>query len=310
MTAVLLLVGALLAGVAAAGVLVPFRNRGVNAEQRFDPLDDERASLLRALRDLDSERAIGSLGEDDYRALRVEIERRAVAVLRAIEARDGAGAISGDLRELKQARSVSGNGARGAADRGPARRGLRRSYLAPAVAGLLTVAVAVPLLLATVRNRTADQPVTGDSQTQTTPLQFFVDRVHQHPKDLAARLDLADAYLRVGDVQDSIQQYLEALRIDPTNPEALATLGFLLYQGGKPQEALDAENKALTSVSNFPEALYYKGVILLEGLNRPADAAEALRAYLAAAPFDTQARRQDAERLLAKAERGASSPGG
>src|SRR5438094_330581 len=52
MTWVLLLAAALLAGVAAAGVLRPFgRGRALTLERLADPLDDERASPLGALRD-------------------------------------------------------------------------------------------------------------------------------------------------------------------------------------------------------------------------------------------------------------------
>jgi tetratricopeptide (TPR) repeat protein len=165
----------------------------------------------------------------------------------------------------------------------------------------------VPLLAGAVRNRSAGEPATGETQN---PIGFYLDRVTKHPQDLAARLDLANAYLQAGDVQDSVAQYLSALKIDPRNPEALSTLGFLLYKGGKSEEGLKAVDRALSVVPNYPQALYFKGVILLEGLHRPADAAAALRAYLAAATFDISSRRDDAQRLLSKAEGGSPSPTG
>jgi len=60
MTWVVLLVSTALAGIAAAGVLRPFgARRAVALERLADPLDDERRGLLRALRDLDEERATG-----------------------------------------------------------------------------------------------------------------------------------------------------------------------------------------------------------------------------------------------------------
>ena len=102
MTWVVLLAAALLAGVAAAGVLRPFgRGRALTLERLADPLDDERASLLGALRELEEERATGGLEEATYRALRLETEARAVAVLRALDARDGAGRVASELRALR-----------------------------------------------------------------------------------------------------------------------------------------------------------------------------------------------------------------
>ena len=295
MILVLLVVAVGLALIAAAGILHPFRRgRAATLERPTDPLDDERQSLLRALRDLDQERATGVLAETDYRSLRTETERRTVAVLRTIEARDGAGTLAAELAELQPSGSPSENG-------GPASR--RFGVLPAVLVGVAILGAVIPLLIGAVRSRSADQPISGTNVAGQSPLQFYQDRVQQFPKDLAARLDLANAYLQTGDISNSVAQYLDALKIDPKNPEARATLGFLLYRSGHPQEGLDAVNQALAVTPNFPEALYFKGVILMDGLHQPTEAAEALRAYLAAAPFDSSARREDAQKRLAEAER-------
>jgi cytochrome c-type biogenesis protein CcmI len=295
-----LVVAACLALVAAAGILHPFRRgRAATLERPADPLDDERQSLLRALRDLDQERATGVLTESDYRSLRTETERRAVAVLRTIEARDGAGTLSADLAELRPTGSPSGNG-------GPAPR--KFGAIPAVLVGVAILGAVIPLLIGAVRSRSADQPISGTDLAGQSPLQFYKDRVRQFPKDIAARLDLANAYLETGDITNSVAQYLAALKLDPKNPEARATLGFLLYRSGHPEEGLDAVNQALAVTPNFPEALYFKGVILLDGLHRAAEAAAALRAYLAAAPFDSSARREDAQKRLTQAESQANSP--
>jgi len=299
--AVLLLVSAGLAMVAAAGVLHPFRRGRAEALERLsDPMEDERRGLLRALRELEQEHDTGLVTEQDYRALRTETERRTVAVLRTLEARDGAGLLGADLKELRSSAPEGASGGNGS-------RPARRFGMLPALlAGGAIVAVVVPLLIGAVRSRSAGQPISGESQTGQSALQFFLDRVRQHPEDVAARLDLANAYLQSGEAEDSVAQYLAALKIDPRNPEARATLGFLLYRAGHAREGLDAVNQALAVAPNFPEALYFKGVILLEGLHQPAAAAAALKAYLVAAPFDSPARRRDAQKLLQQAE----APGG
>lgn len=298
MSWVVLLAAAVLAGVAAGGVLRPFgSHRRMRLEPLPDPLEDERAGLLRTLRELDEERAQGELSESAYRSLRSETEGRTVTVLRALEARDGAGELASGLRVIR---------AFSAGD-GPERRpDPRRGRVLPAVLiGAAVLALAIPLLVRAVSNRGSGEAITGVAQGRSIDaadsLALFEQRVAEHPRDLAARLDLADRYLSSGNTAAAVANYLVALQIDPRNAEAQAKLGFLLYQGGKAEEALRAVDAALAIDPSYPEALYYKGVILLRGLDRPSEAAGAFRAYLEAAPFG--ARRDEVDQLLREAER-------
>ena len=92
MTWIVLVASAVVAAVAVLGVMWPYqRTRRIALERMADPLEDERGALLRTLRELDDEHREGALGDEDYRTLRLETERRAVAVLQALESRDGAG---------------------------------------------------------------------------------------------------------------------------------------------------------------------------------------------------------------------------
>jgi tetratricopeptide (TPR) repeat protein len=317
------LAAAALAAVAAAGVLRPFgRGRASVLERSADPLEDERDGLLRALRDLDEERADGELEEDAYRALRGETEARAVAVLRALEARDRAGTLVADIRAIRVggelgAAALGAGGQLGAAapadpeaargngsvvdERQSVRRPRTRARTI-AVAAFAGVAIAVTavLLASALRTRTAGQPITGGIGT-SNPLGFFQQRVEDHPNDVAARLDLAQRYQDSGNAQGAIAEYLAALQIDGRNAEAHAELGFILFRAGKPEDGLRAVQQALNVQPDYPLALYYKGFILLRGLNRPADAAEAFRAYLRAAPYG--ARRAEVVGLLSEAQR-------
>src|SRR2546429_8665985 len=154
MTLVLLLASAALAAVAAAGIMWPFgRGRGPAMEPLADPLEDERDLLLTNLRDLESEHATGSLADDEYRALRHEAGRRAVAVLRAIDAR--AGGTNEGLAMLRDA--VSPNGRHTEGDR-------RRVSTRAAVLGGLSVAAVVALLLvAAIAPRDSSHTITGDT---------------------------------------------------------------------------------------------------------------------------------------------------
>jgi tetratricopeptide (TPR) repeat protein len=91
-----------------------------------------------------------------------------------------------------------------------------------------------------------------------------------------------------------------ALEIDPTNPEAHAELGFLIYRAGKAEDGLRTVQQALNVRPDYAQALYYKGLILLRGTHRPTDAEAAFRSYLAVAPYG--ALRSEVEALLKEAE--------
>jgi cytochrome c-type biogenesis protein CcmH/NrfG len=270
-TAVLLLVSGVMAAVAAAGILRPFgRGRGPAIEPLADPLEDERDLLLSSLRELEDEHTTGALGDDEYRSLRRDTERRAVAVLRAIDAREGG---EDGLSAFREAVSPNGHHPAPRAARGRAR----------VVVVSVAVAVSVAVLLAgSVRNRDAAQPITGDSASDT--LAFFQQRVQQHPHDVAARLDLAERYRDAGMAGLATLQFSEALQLDPSNAEALTGMAFSLFAQGRTRQALAEVNQALVVDPTYPEALYQEGVILLRGLHRPAAAEAPLRAYLTAAP--------------------------
>jgi cytochrome c-type biogenesis protein CcmI len=285
----ILLLAAALAGVAAAGVLWPFGRRvELEPEPEADPLEDERALLLRSLEDLEQERAGGGLEEEDYRALRRDTERRAVAVLRALEYRRDSWNLRAGLREL---RAAGGPGGRPS--------GARPRTLALVLsAGLL--AMTVPFLFDAMRGREVSEPITGEQPpgVDVGSLSFFERRVREHPTDIAARLDLAQRYMEGGRAGAALEQYLVALQLDPGNAEANAKLGYLMYRGDRPKEALRAVNRALLEDPSYPEALYYKGVILQKGMDRPEAAARAFRSYLSAAPFGS--RREEVKRRLAE----------
>jgi len=276
-TAVLFGASALLTAVAVAGVLAPvLRPRRAEVEDGAD-------AAIRAIRDLDEQLRSGDLEREEHAELRADAERRAVAVLRA----------SGgdDLRVPR--RPVVGPG-------GPAATRSSGSRLVPLVAGGILLAVVGAVLATSVRDRSADEGITGGPGAgPATAIEVFEQRVRDHPGDLAARLDLADRYLAAGNAPGAIEQYRAALELDPGNAEALARLGFLLFRSGEAELGLATVDRALAESPGYPEALYFRGVILLGGLDRPAAAVAALRDYLEAAPFG--AYREQALALIAEA---------
>lgn len=305
MTVVVFAVGAVLAAVAAAGVLWPYVfPRRVELDPPADPADDERRRGIREVAELEVERLSGAMGEETYRGLREEAELRAVAALRAAEARIAApgreGARwpgpSGDGSAARPSGDGSALAPAGDGQRRPGRPGAARRALVPfLVAGLLLAAL-VPPLTGAIRARAPGEPISGAAPPGSVSIALLEERVREHPGDLAARLDLAEAYLDERNAGAAIEQYVAALRIDPRSAEAHARLGALLFQAGRPRDALRAVDRALEIDPRYPEALYFRGVILLRGLDRPDAAREAFQAYIDAAPFGSH--RQEVAAIL------------
>jgi Flp pilus assembly protein TadD len=287
MTAAAALASMLVAAVAAAAVMRPFRRGGPPVLERLpDPLEDERRSLLRSLKELDEEHAAGTIADEDYRSLRRDTEVRAVAVLKTLAAREGR---PPTLREIRPA---SGNGHR------VSNGSRRRAALPVLVATAVVFAVAVPLLAGAIGGRSGGQAITGDNSSGGNELTIFQRRVVEHPTDVAARLDLAARYEAAGDLTDASTQYLAALRLNPSDSEANAAVAYLLFLSGDAQAALRHAERSLGPDATYPEGLWMKGLILARGLHRDAAAARALHAYLQAAPYGSH--RSQALRILAK----------
>jgi tetratricopeptide (TPR) repeat protein len=292
-----------LIGVAAWAVLGPFQ-RGTAAvlERAGDPLEDERRRALRHLRDLDEDLALGKLDEDAHKAARAQAEARAVAVLRALEHREGTGELPAGLREVRER-----------AGGAPTSRWKRVAFAGLAVAVVL--AGTTMLLTRATRDRGAEATVAGAERgavaqrpEQSAPLSVFEQRVRDHPGDVAARLDLGRRYLDAGKLREATDQYLAAQKLDPGNVDANTSLSLLLLRAGLVSPALRAVNRALATDARYPEALYAKGLIELMGVQDPRAAVKSLEAYLDAAPFGSH--RDTVEQLLQFAKSGTPPPPG
>ena len=286
----LTLLGAVgLTAIAAVAVLWPYHRRSAAALQRLaDPLEDERRRALRQLRDLDEDRAADKLDETSYRTARAEAEASAVAVLRALEAREGTGELATGLREVRRPAPAGASGSPGG--QGPGRR--RRRRAGAALAGVALVGAVVALLPGAVGDRGRGQTITGQAAPGVAPpdqgaasLANLERRVRDHPGDVAAHLALAEGYLDAERLREATLEYLGVLRLQPGNVEAKTQLGLLLFRSGLPEPGLRSVEQALATDPRYPEALYARGIILFMGMGQPKAAVPSLRAYLRVAPF-------------------------
>ena len=272
------LVGSLLfAVVALLGMAWPVLSR--RPLPRLEPVSEDEPvrDLVRSLRALAAERREGEIAEEDYEALREAAEARAARALAAEE--PSAVAVTASPRT-------------------------RLRLLAALLVVFALVGATVPALRASVRARGPGGIISGDagpgaSARGDDPLAGFEDRVRRSPDDIAARLDLAHRFLDAGKGEQAVEHYLVVLGRDAANPEALAHIGLLLFQSGRPDDGIMAVDRALQADARYPEALLFKGLILLKGKKDPGAAASAFEAYLEAAPFGSS--RQEAETLLKEA---------
>ena len=289
---------AALATIAAVGVMAGFRRRDpVPVLPMGDPLEDRRLALERSLADLEDARAGGALGDAEFRRLRTETQTRLERVGRAIDARHHPKQVAVD--------SSSADGEAAA----PVAEAPRAPMRVPgwAVGVLLAGVVSAVVLSSLTRESSTPPPATAPAVDASDPYAFFEQRVRAHPDDVAARLDLARRYLDGSRVTDALEQYTAVLRLDPTDAEAHAQIGLILLLNGRPEQALRSVEDALQVAPDYPEAIFYKGVILLRGLDRPDQAIQAFRDYLGAAPYGAE--RGTAQKLITEAEKRISQAG-
>lgn len=254
-----------------------------------ESLEAEREFLMRSLDDLDAERAEQNIDDATYDRLRADYTARTARVLRALDGEQPA------LAEM-------------AADRPAVRPTARRLMSAVAVVvfvGIVGVALAYGL-----GARLPGQTITG-RQNPTGPdaaqqLRNLRADVANRPEDPRAHLDLARA-LMATDPAGALAEFRSAAQLDPTNPEPFAYSGWLIRLQGFPDDGLTLIDKAIQLREDYPDARFFKGLILLRDRQDPEAAVGEFQRYLVVAPDSPLA--DQVRTLLADAvEASASTP--
>ncbi|MBI1736545.1 MAG: cytochrome c-type biogenesis protein CcmH [Candidatus Rokubacteria bacterium] len=242
------------------------------------PLDDARRARLRqlataealpadvsadeiraldALSELEFDHRAGKLSARDYEELRALYEARAVEEAR-VSARARAERRVAEL-EARTAALLSGAAAP------EARRRPRRWRWAAAGVFVVVFGVALTVFLAgAVRPRDAGG-ITGDPLTGTAA-ELMASR------DVPALLGAGQAAIGREDYREATALFRRVLEIDAAEPTANAYLGLILHRTGRGAEALAAFERALARDPISAPALWGKGLVLYETMNRPADA--------------------------------------
>lgn len=236
-------------------------------------LEEQRAFLFRSLDDLDAEHAEGNIDDASFARLRADYTARCAQVLNRL---DGAEDAHSDERDEISAGAPTG---------------MRRRV----VVGLAVVAFAAVVSIALANGLGARLPgetITGnqgsDSQSANPAAGSQADQlraaIKARPDDASLRLALARLLMGRANYPGALIQFQAASRIAPTNPEPFAYSGWLLRLQGFPAQGLTLLDRALTVSPEYPDARFFKGVILLRDRSDPDAAIAEFRQYLVAAP--------------------------
>lgn len=118
--------------------------------------------------------------------------------------------------------------------------------------------------------------------------QFSGERVAGRPSSgsidegTSDKLARAQQLVSEGKVLDAVKQYDAVLADDPKNPVALAERGWVIRNAGLTDDGLKYIDRAIAADPNYPEAHFFRAMILWRDKNDPASAVGEFRLFLAA----------------------------
>jgi len=210
-----------------------------------DELEEERDFLLASIRDLERERDAGELSDRDYRALHDDYTARAAVVLKALQ--------RGPSRPVR--------------GRKPPPVRTQRPLVITLGVILVIAAMTGATVVAFSGQREAGAPMTGSL-----------------PDSPSGRMQQALQLESEGKAAEALKIYDQLLETDPRNVQALAYKGWLLKRAGLPDLALAALDRAIAIDPRFPDAHFFKGMVLYQDRKDPATAVTEFRLFLSNNP--------------------------
>jgi tetratricopeptide (TPR) repeat protein len=127
-----------------------------------------------------------------------------------------------------------------------------------------------------VQNQNASSEQMDPNQHQSM-MQQFIESAKNDPKNLEARITLANIYYDRGKFEEAIKWYEESLAIDPKNTDVLVDLG-VCYREKDPKKSIEMFDKALLIDPKKQQALFNKVVVYLFDLKDIGKAKKSLEA--------------------------------
>ncbi len=224
-------------------------------------VDAEREFLFRSLDDLEAEHEAGNIDDATYDRLHSDYTARAAAAVRA------------------------GRAALPAPAQVAAPISTRRRVLT--IGGIVAFAVVAAIVLtAALGGRVPGQTGSGNTATvsQAERQETLERAIRETPDDPQAHLALARFLLAREQYPAAFAEFSSVATLDPTNAEALAYSGWLLYLAGRVDDAIVRLDAALAANETYPDAHFFKGVALFRGKSDAAGAIPQFQRYITLVP--------------------------
>lgn len=226
-------------------------------DRTLGALAAERDFLLRSLADLEAEHAAGELTEDHFRHLHDQYTVQAATVLRAIE-RVGTPTGAPVVRRPRR----------------------RRRVLAGAALVLALAGAGGTLLARSLADRQDGETITGNAQSTPDNLAVLARAARQRPDDFDAQMTYAAALMEDGQAVEALRTFDAASRLDPTSAAPKAYGGWIVFLAGLTDDALPRLDAAIATDPSYPDAHFFRGMVLLRGRGDTAGALVELRRFL------------------------------
>jgi tetratricopeptide (TPR) repeat protein len=259
---------------------------GAESPTDLAALEEERDFLLQSLRDLDQERDASDIDEADYRTLHDDYTARAAAVLRTIESAS------------QPPPGPAPTDGSGSPPRRPARKDKPAGASHTSRSRRLVIGITIVVLVAAAA---------GVALTSFTGNRVGGDNSSGQATSATARhVAKAQQLEGQGKAAEALKEYDAAITADPSNVVALTYKGWLLGRAGFNDPAMAALDKAIATNPGYPDAHFFRGMVLYQGRNDPAGAVPEFEAYLASNPPSSAA--AAVRDVLDKARAAAANP--
>lgn len=140
------------------------------------------------------------------------------------------------------------------------------------------------LLVRSTGERQPGQTITGNAQSTARDLDQLARQAREQPDDYDAQMAYAVALMTAGEAADALRVFDAAARLDPTSAAPRAYGGWILFLAGLTDESLQRLDAAVAADPGYPDARFFRGMVLLRGRSDPAGALVELRRFLELAP--------------------------
>jgi len=120
----------------------------------------------------------------------------------------------------------------------------------------------------------------GPTQEMLNAIKVLEDKVAATPNDISSMTRLANMYFDTDQFDKAIDTYKKILSIDSQNANIWTDLGVMYLRNNRPQDALEAFNRAIAADPKHEQSRFNKGIVLTNELNDHAGAIAAWEGLL------------------------------